>query len=1591
MSGETEERTTQMKQLGSYSRPVTALPALVALALVGLLAPSASASKGGDSLIGQASSVSGEAADGGLFNVPRDIAVNQSGAGGVAPGTIYVVDQNNHRVQRLSSSGAFQMTWGRDVVTTGAPNDLGTAVFEICDATHPTTPNAAADCKAGTTATPALGGFLNSPSGIAVDQDTGDVYVRDRSNNRVQQFTAAGAFVRAWGWDTVTNGSPSDPGSVATFQVCSAAADCKAGAPGAGFGQFGTPGSNHPTLAVSPADGNAATGSVVVADPGSGTNGNRRVQVFDLADLAVGSPPSDLDGEIVGTTGSGSEFGSNFPRQVAVDAGGVVYATDVTDVTVKRYDSSAQVFLDPIELNDGYPGGLVSGAAAPEGLAIDPSNGHLLVTTNPNTGTPDTVIYEYAHPDAAEPVPSDFHMRGSGNQTTNGLGVVHNGSQDRLYVSASGGVVGHRILVLDEDGAQPAPIATIAPPSDVDAHSAVLHGTVNPSGPTGFSTLYHFEYSKNGVDWTRVSDPVDGGDGGVAAAVDDAVGSLEAGTFYRVRLVAQRTFSAGSATSAEIAFLTDSVPPEVATGPVRHRTGTTAEFIGRINPNNLPTTYRFEYGTTTAYGFQAPIPAGSAGSGGIEQTIDEGVEGLQPDTQYHYRLVATNAQGTAAGADRTFTTRADALPPSGRAYEMVTPPDKTSRRAGELQDEPTALVNPGTPSPDGDSLLFRLRLGFLDAEAGTDFPHLVDTVLTRRTPTGWKGESTMNVISPVPATAALESLQAMSADLETQAWQHKAQLFESGSSYGTKVFGDSGGLGGSGWYEWLTDLTPDLIATNVSRDDDRALIDDEGERMVRWGQYRGLLGDDDPSAPGYPSPSNPDHPADALTQISGTSVYFQESPGSGAKELVHECTGSGAGATLIPSRDDNGTGIPTVNDDKIGAQACEEGSVTSFRGATLGAGGGGSDGVGIYSYGPTTRAMSTDGDRVFFMSPDPRDGPGTTRSACLVALVVEGVPVTASGPLTDCSPQLYVRQRGSDGQSTVRWISRSEVATDNPSGQQIGLMGSGAIYQGASADGRYVFFKTNAPLVADDPNGAGAATPGGVTTGTASNNSWDVYRYELPSDTDTDPAGGELTRISGGPTGTADPNTNSSDAGNGSPVRYVSDDGSRAYFVTGSPIGDPGAAWNQPPAGGTTVPGGTVSNAATRNLYLYDGNQSGDARWRFVAQIPYAAEGTGLTSLANCASAGSMAGYAEVFSIIGLEKPQRQPVNCVRGTPDGSKIVFETPGQLTEDDTDSASDIYLYDAETNELTRVSAPPLGTQPYGCEHSVTGVEVGACNADLGFASPPGSPTRPARQEAVGLASRSHDNLAVGPDGQLSIFFESRVPLVAEDVNGDRMDTYQWRAGKLTLISPGKTADDAWYSGNSADGRDAFFFTSQRIDPREIDASDFDVYDARVGGGFAPPVPRPEGCDSLADGCQTDGTGTPTEAAPQTAVPGGGNASPPERVSLEVGTPRRKALRRAARLGTLRVPVTTSSRGVIRLLARAPVTVDGRRRRSVVASRRVRVAKTGRRVIALRLKPIARRQLRGGRSLRLVLKVGQANARTQTVRMTLRRAGK
>jgi hypothetical protein len=94
---------------------------------------------------------------------------------------------------------------------------------------------------------------------------------------------------------------------------------------------------------------------------------------------------------------------------------------------------------------------------------------------------------------------------------------------------------------------------------------------------------------------------------------------------------------------------------------VANKGQTSVTLTGRVNPNELDTTYTFEYGTTRVYGAQAPAPPAAVGSGNRFRAVAVDIGNLAPATTYHYRLVARNSKGVRRGADRTFKTQRQPL------------------------------------------------------------------------------------------------------------------------------------------------------------------------------------------------------------------------------------------------------------------------------------------------------------------------------------------------------------------------------------------------------------------------------------------------------------------------------------------------------------------------------------------------------------------------------------------------------------------------------------------------------------------------------------------------------------------------------------------------------------------------------------------------------------------------------------------------------------------------------------------------------------------------------------------------------------------
>ena len=97
--------------------------------------------------------------------------------------------------------------------------------------------------------------------------------------------------------------------------------------------------------------------------------------------------------------------------------------------------------------------------------------------------------------------------------------------------------------------------------------------------------------------------------------------------------------------------------PDVTTGPASAIGETGATLEGAVNPSGVPlTSCEFEYGTSTSYGPKVACSqtVTQIGSGTALVQVSGEASGLEMEATYHYRLVASNGNGTEYGSDKFF-------------------------------------------------------------------------------------------------------------------------------------------------------------------------------------------------------------------------------------------------------------------------------------------------------------------------------------------------------------------------------------------------------------------------------------------------------------------------------------------------------------------------------------------------------------------------------------------------------------------------------------------------------------------------------------------------------------------------------------------------------------------------------------------------------------------------------------------------------------------------------------------------------------------------------------------------------------------------
>lgn len=398
-----------------------------------------------------------------------------------------------------------------------------------------------------------------------------------------------------------------------------------------------------------------------------------------------------------------------------------------------------------------------------------------------------------------------------------------------------------------------------------------------------------------------------------------------------------------------------------------------------------------------------------------------------------------------------------------------------------------------------------------------------------------------------------------------------------------------------------------------------------------------------------------------------------------------------------------------------------------------------------------------------------------------VAAFRHAVSADGSRIFFEAAGDLYVRE---DGSTTVQL----DVAQSGLPGASDG----GGEFMAANADGTKVYFKAEASHL--------------LTSDTVPGSGQNLYLCELPQE-----AGGKckLTDLTPGPEagvlGVSGANEGTrEEEESGSPFVY--------FVATGALTGSVGPIPGQP------------------NLYLRHGEAT-----KFIATLAGTEEGeeeegspcTRTNSQGSCHVAygdscdwTARGGCEFIYEKGELLNASGSLTSRVSGN--GRYLAFNSIKSLTGyNNEDVASQlpgekldaqIFLYDAATDELRCAS----------------------CNPDSSV-----RPTAPAVIRWPATPNGNTYQHAVYPQRNLTdggqLFFESYDALLPED-SGGALSVYEYEAGsgRLSLVSRGQSKAESIFLDATPDGSDVFFMTADKLLPRDGDTA-FDVYDARVGGGF------------------------------------------------------------------------------------------------------------------------------------------------------------
>ncbi len=977
------------------------------------------------------------------------------------------------------------------------------------------------------------------------------------------------------------------------------------------------------------------------------------------------------------------------------------------------------------------------------------------------------------------------------------------------------------------EGLSTGPIESLQPTS------ATLTGTL---APNGFDAHYYFQWGPTSAygNTSPEAPGTDAGSGTGSVAAKAELSGLTPNSTYHYRLIAENSF--GTTFGQDKSFIT-SGPPRITNEPTSAIGHEVATINAKVNPGELETTYRFQYGETTAYGTEVPLGGAGVGSGATPVPVSAPLTGLKLGVTYHFRVIAENEAGSTTGADQRFTTIAPAPVDASYATDVSSTEATLHTQINPLGNDTTYYFQYGTQSCAQNPA----ACTNIPAPPGLDIGAGEEDVAQSQPIIGLSPNTTYFY-----RVIAINSLGTTEGPERTLTTKEPTSTFALPDDRAFEMVSPPNKAGAP--VEGLTREGGVILAAEdgnrLTYVVDGALGDDvEGNRSPEWQQVIATRGGSEWKSQDIATPSSK-----AKGIAAGAAPEYQYFTPDLSAALV-EPTGQaipepplapGVTQSTMYLRDNsNGSFLPLVTDANT-ATGTQFGAQVHFVSATA------------------DLSHVVIGSNVALTGPSSAAGlyEWTGGQLQLVSVLPDGTP--AKGLIELGYFHTAANAISNDG-SRVIWTTFEENAhrghlylRDATKGQTLRLdvaqgttepVGIGvAQFQGASSDGSRIFFTDKQRLTADS-----TAEPSQAT------GKPDLYECEIVEE-----AGKLACQLH-------DLTVDHNEAEHANVQGFVfgaGQDGASVYLVAQGVL-----ASNE-------NGNGEQAEAARNNLYALHFDGSG---WTttFIAVLSSEDspqwEGNKIANsaflTARVSPNGRYLAFMSAVPITGYDNVDADP---------------EAKGARDEE-------VFLYDSATASLRCVSCNPTGERPSGVlDQNESGEGLGLL-ADrrkiwLGrylAANIPG-------WTAQSLVSALFQSRYLSDQGRL--YFNSPDGLVPAATN-HKENVYQYEptgvgscespsGGCISLLTPGTSDKESAFIEATPDGSDVFFVSASQLLPQDTDTA-FDIYDARTCTGASPcltvPQPPPGGCTEA----QTCRPAQPPQPIPSgaggsAAFSGSGNAA-------------------------------------------------------------------------------------------------------------------